>query len=80
VTPDDEIKALTHAIARLETDLRASSSQAEQSHIRETLQVLRGMRAYIVAETGAKLPKTGPVSQPGLSLCYRDKPRTPLAT
>jgi len=56
VTPDDEIKALTHAIARLETDLRASTSQAEQSHISETLRVLREMRACIVAEARGKVP------------------------
>jgi hypothetical protein len=53
MTPDEELQALAYAIARLETELQATSSPERHHAIDLTLETLRGMHSAILAETKA---------------------------
>ncbi len=50
MTPDEELQALTYAIARLESELRRSLAPERHKSIVETLDVLRDMQELIAGE------------------------------
>ena len=54
MTPDEEIKALTYAILRLEAELQQAETKSRRDSIMEIVQVIKQMRVAIIAKEGLK--------------------------
>ena len=52
-----EVQALNFAIAKLESEQVLAGTRRERADLEETLDVLRAIRARVLADIGASLPK-----------------------